>query len=67
MAAFLLLFLQNDAQLWERFLYITGGKLKIPKCNFALFQWCFDNMGREQLLPSNQQALHVKSSETNTT
>jgi hypothetical protein len=24
-------------------------------------------MGRAQLLPSNQQALHVKSSETNTT
>jgi hypothetical protein len=67
MAAFLLLFLQQDAQLWERFLYITGGKLEIPKCNFALFQWYFDNMGRANLLPSNQQCLHVKSSETNTT
>jgi hypothetical protein len=67
MAAFLILFLQHEAQLWERFLYITGGKLEIPKCNFALFQWTIDNMGRAHLAPSNQQYLHVRSSETNET
>jgi hypothetical protein len=36
-AVFLQLLLKLDAQLWERLLYSTGGKLEISKCNFSLF------------------------------
>jgi hypothetical protein len=60
MAAFILLFLRHDAQLWERLLHISGGELEIPKCNFSIFQWYFDNLGRATLQPSNKQSIHIK-------
>jgi hypothetical protein len=50
---FLLLFLQQDAQLWEKLLYVTGGKLEITKCKFALFTWIFDDMGIGKLKTGN--------------
>jgi hypothetical protein len=67
MAAFIILFLRHDAKLWECLLHTTGGKLEIPKCNFAVFNWYFDNQGRAILKPSNQQSIHVKCSESNIT
>jgi hypothetical protein len=67
MVPYILLTLQQDAQLWETLLFTTGGKLEIPKCEFSLFTWNYDNLGRPYLLPSNKQQLHVTSSETKTT
>jgi hypothetical protein len=64
MLPYILLRLQQDAQLWEKLLYTTGGKLEIPKCVFTIFRWEFDNQGRPYLSPSNKQQLHIKSSET---
>jgi hypothetical protein len=45
----------------------TGGKLEISKCNFALFQWDYDNMGRAILLPNNNQSLSITNSDTKAT
>jgi hypothetical protein len=67
MVPYLLLNLQQDAQLWEKLLFTTGGKLEIPKCVFSIFTWKYDNLGRPILLPSNKQQLHVQSSETGST
>jgi hypothetical protein len=64
MLPYILLLLQQDAQLWEKLLYTTGGKLEIPKCVFTIFRWEYDKLGRPYLSPSNKQQLHVKSSET---
>jgi hypothetical protein len=64
MLPYIILILQQDAQLWEKLLFTTGGKLEIQKCVFAIFKWKFDNLGRPVLQPSNNQQLHVKSSET---
>jgi hypothetical protein len=62
---YLFLYLQKDAQLWERLLYVTGGKLEIQKCKFALFRWAFNDLGVAYLLPNNNQQIQVTSSETN--
>jgi hypothetical protein len=64
MAVFMILIAQHGAQLWERLLHASGGKLEIPKCTFSLFSWYFNRMGRAILLPSTQQHLHVRRSET---
>jgi hypothetical protein len=63
-ALFLVLLLQNDAQLWERLLYTSGGKLEIPKCVFSIFDWIFDNSGRSKLNMATDYNLHIQSSET---
>jgi hypothetical protein len=65
MLPYILLLIQRDAQLWEKLLHVTGGKLEIPKFTFAMFQWDFDNHGRQILRQSNKQQIHVKSSENN--
>jgi hypothetical protein len=63
-ASFLVLLLQNDAQLWERLLYTSGGKLEIPKCVFSIFDWIFDESGRSKLNMATDYNLHIQSSET---
>jgi hypothetical protein len=45
MEPYLLLNLQQDAQLWEKLLFTTGDKLEIPKCVFTIFTWKYDNLG----------------------
>jgi hypothetical protein len=64
---YIILILQRDAQIWEKLLYITGGKLEISKCNFALFLWEFDNMGRALIQQNNNQSLHITNSDTKPT
>jgi hypothetical protein len=65
MLPYILLLIQHDAQLFEKLLHTTGGKLEIPKCIFAMFKWDYDNSGRPILQSSNRQQIHVKSSENN--
>jgi hypothetical protein len=63
MAIFLFLILQKDAQHWEKLLYVSGGKLEIPKCKFAFFKWTFNYLGIATLQPNNNQHIQVTSSE----
>jgi hypothetical protein len=58
-------FLQSDAQLWERLFFTSGGKLEIPKCNFTIIDWYYDNFGRATLENTQHENLKVKCSETN--
>ena len=37
--------MQDNAQLWERLLYATGGKLNLSKCSFHRIQWSFQPDG----------------------
>jgi hypothetical protein len=55
--------LQSDAQLWEKLLYTSGGKLEIPKCNFSVFDWDFDKFGRAHLIEPPFSNLQVTSSD----
>lgn len=63
LALFLFIFLQQDAQLWERLLHVSGGKLEILKCKFAFFKWYFNHLGIATLSPNNKQQIQVTSSE----
>jgi hypothetical protein len=67
LAIYIFLLLQRDAQLWEKLLYATGGKLEISKCNFGLFLWEFDHLGRATLQKNNNQSIHITASDTKTT
>jgi hypothetical protein len=55
--------LQSDAQLWEKLLHTSGGKLEIPKCNFSVFDWDFDKFGRAHLIEPTFTQLLVTSSD----
>jgi hypothetical protein len=67
MLPYILLLIQHDAQLFEKLLHTTGGKLEIQKCIFAMFKWDYDNSGQPILQSSNRLQIHVKSSENNET
>jgi hypothetical protein len=41
--------LQQDAQVWERFIFTSGGLLKLRKCFFYVMMWEFDAEGRASL------------------
>lgn len=43
--------IQHDSQTWERCLYTSGGKLKLPKCNYYMMMWEFNNKGKANLIP----------------
>jgi hypothetical protein len=60
---YLQVLMQSDAQLWERLLFTSGGKLEIPKCEFSVFQWEFDSFGRANLVNPKFNSLNVLSSE----
>jgi hypothetical protein len=61
---YIILFLQHDAQTWERLLHTSGGKLEIQKCVFALFEWTSDHWGRPTLKKSTNNTLHIRNSDT---
>jgi hypothetical protein len=61
---YIILILQKDTQTWERLLHATGGKLEIPKCVFAIFDWAFDQWGRPRLSTSSSNRLHLQCSDT---
>jgi hypothetical protein len=56
--------LEINAQMKEVFLYTTGGKLKIPKCNFIIIQWIEEASGTLWLDTTTKYNLHIKNSET---
>jgi hypothetical protein len=62
-APFLIITLQQNAQLWERLLFTTGGKLEISKCCFSIFDWKFDSHGKATLNQDTNYNLHVQNSE----
>jgi hypothetical protein len=41
--------LQQDAQVWERLLFTSGGLLKLCKCLYYIMHWDFDLEGRASL------------------
>ena len=46
--------LQDDAQHWERLLFISGGKLELNKCFFYALIWQFDTDETPTLTPKDQ-------------
>jgi hypothetical protein len=61
----LVLYMEQDAQKWEKLVHTSGGKLEISKCALALFSWIFDNHGRPLLDNTTKYHLHIRDSETN--
>ncbi len=41
--------MQEDTQIWGDLLYTSGGALEIPKCNFYIMHWQFDESGLPRL------------------
>jgi hypothetical protein len=41
--------MQDDAQLWGDLLHVSGGALEIPKCNYYIMKWKFDDKGAPEL------------------
>jgi hypothetical protein len=60
--------MQDDAhQLWGDLLHVSGGALEIPKCNYYVMQWRFNNQGNPALDRSVQTEMHLKSGNGHTT
>jgi hypothetical protein len=59
-------YLLHNAQLWERLLNATGGKLQISKCKLTIIQWDFDERG-DPVLQVREENHHITitDSETN--
>jgi hypothetical protein len=59
-------YLLHNAQLWERLLNATGGKLQISKCKFTIIQWDFDERGDPVLqVRDEDHQITITDSETN--
>jgi hypothetical protein len=41
--------LQEDAQVWARLLFMSGGLLKLRKCLYYVMSWDYDSEGRDTL------------------
>ncbi len=41
--------MQEDTQIWGDLLHASGGALEIPKCNFYVMHWQFDDSGLPRL------------------
>ena len=39
----------HDAQLWYDLLFVSGGKLELPKCGYHLVYFDFDDAGLPQM------------------
>jgi hypothetical protein len=52
--------LWQDAKVWERLLFTSGGLLKLRKCLYYIMSWVFDSEGRASLLPkASSPPLHL--------
>jgi hypothetical protein len=49
---------QQDAQIWERLLHTSGGKLRPDKCLYYILHWMFDEEGRATL-PNDDMLLQL--------
>jgi hypothetical protein len=47
--------LQQDAQIWERLLWSSGGLLEINKCRYCIIQWQFGPSGNAQMVTASKQ------------
>jgi hypothetical protein len=61
---YLILFLQQDTQTWEKLLHTSCGKLEIRKCVFAILEWTNDKWGRPTIKTKTNNTLHIKNSDT---
>ena len=57
---------QTTAQWWEQLLYVTGGKLELPKCFYYMISWSFDDEGLAEIAAPDptQPAITITDSET---
>jgi hypothetical protein len=46
--------LRKDAQIWERLLWTSGGKLALDKCRFYMIYWKFDADGAGTLMSKDE-------------
>ena len=46
--------LQNDAQIWERVLWTTGGLLELSKYRFYIMYWTFTSDGLGKMVPKDE-------------
>jgi exonuclease III len=53
--------MQDDAQLWGDLLHVSGGALEIPKCNFYIMHWLFQENGIPTLDKDLHQQLHLEA------
>jgi hypothetical protein len=51
--------IQQDAQVWERLLWTSGGRLALDKCKFYIAYWKFDCSGQGSLM--NKEELQTES------
>lgn len=58
--------INRNAQLWESLLYVSGGKLELPKCSCTVFRFTPDKNGYPQLASTTDSpsCLSVHDSET---
>ena len=59
----------QDAQLWHDLLYVSGGKLELPKCGYHIVYWDFDDFGIPQMkiTKDNESIILQDDSGTNVT
>ncbi len=53
--------MKADAQLWGNLLYVTGGALEIPKCNYYVMRWSFEPSGIPELDSDVNTILHLEN------
>jgi hypothetical protein len=57
--------LTDDAQIWERLLHTSGGKLRPDKCLYYLILWLFDEEGRATMeLPEDDIQLSITTGQS---
>jgi hypothetical protein len=57
--------LQHDTQLWNDLLWVSGGKLELPKCSFHVMHFEFRPDGQPFLVDSIEQQMVLKDAEGN--
>jgi hypothetical protein len=54
--------LEHDAQLWHDLLWVSGGKLNIPKCSFHLILFSFQTDGTPIMIRNIKDDISVRDS-----
>jgi len=52
----------REAQCWNNLLYISGGKLELPKCSFHILEFMFDPDGTPRAIIMNPHPIHITDS-----
>ena len=57
--------LRNEAQIWEKCLWTSGGLLQLQKCLYYILYWTFNKEGKASLTPpDSRQEIKLQSSNT---